>query len=122
MDRSSLPRGSEYRNQYIRSGLISSLATTLLIALYLSALIRLTPEQWKGFAMITGGLFVVLFLFQDRVNRRLWGPIVRCLDRIHEGRAGPEDLAQGFATAANLPARGGLVGWSWWKAGSREFR
>ena len=117
MARSGLPRGSEYRNRYIRSSLISSLGTTLLIALYLTALIRLTPEQWKGFAQITGGLFLLLFVVQDRVNRRLWGPIVRCLDRIHEGRAGPEDLAQGFAAAVNLPVRGGMIGWFWWILG-----
>jgi len=97
--------------------LTSSLATTLLIALYLTALIRLTPEQWKGFAAITGGLFLLLFVAQDQVNRRLWGPIVRCLDCIHEGRAGPEDLAQGFAAATNLPVRGGMIGWSWWILG-----
>jgi hypothetical protein len=117
MDQNIFPRGSEYRNQYIRGALLSSLATTLLIALYLTALLRLTPEQWKGFAAITGGLFVLLFVAQDRVNRRLWGPVVRCLDRIHEGRVGPEDLVQGFAAATNLPVRAGMIGWFWWILG-----
>ena len=75
MVQSGLQTGAEFRRRFVLETLMTSAGTTLLISAYLMALIRLPSEQWWGFGQIVGGLFVVLFVVQDRVNRGLWGPI-----------------------------------------------
>jgi len=111
------PTGSGFRNRFVLTSLLTSAGATVLIALYLTALIRLTAEQWRAFGMIVAGLFVVLFVLQDRVNRRLWGPIVRALDGLSEGHASPREIREAFACAVNLPARGQRIGLFWWLLG-----
>jgi methyl-accepting chemotaxis protein len=80
-----------------------SLASVLLIVLYLVTLLRLTPAQWQGFAWIVGGLFVPAFAIHGWMHTKIWKPIVQCLDRRHEGSATSEDRRDGFEAVINLP-------------------
>src|SRR5262245_47336641 len=112
-----VPRGAELRARILAASALLSLGGVLLISLYLVALLRLPPEQWRGFAWIVGGLFPVLFAAQALLQRRVWLPIVAALDRRADGSATPAELRAGFAGVANLPidllARGGV----WWLVG-----
>jgi len=112
-----LPSGREFRNRLLLvSGLLSA-ASTALIAIYLFALLHLSSEQWIGFGWIVAALFPVLFAAQGWSHRRLWAPIVRCLDLRREGACEREILEQGFAAVANYPLRMLLWGGFWWAVG-----
>ena len=117
MQNAATPTGRQFRQRFLLVTLAMSGGAVVLIAAYLVALLMLTPEQWRGFAVIVAGLFVVLFVAQDRVNRRLWEPIVSCLDRLREGQATLQELRAGFEQAVNLPARGQRIGLFWWTLG-----
>ena len=77
----TLPAGGAYRTRMLSISAAMSLLAILLISLYLAALLRLPAEQWRGFAEIVGLLFGVLFAIQAAFHRRLWDPLVDCLDR-----------------------------------------
>ena len=98
---SELPSGREFRNRLLlASGLLSAVSTCL-IAAYLYALLRLTPEQWIGFFWIVAALFPVLFVALSLSHRRHWLPIVRCLDLRRTRPLQRDELEVGFAA---LPA------------------
>jgi methyl-accepting chemotaxis protein len=113
----ALPSGAEFRRRYVLLSLGLSAAATALIALYLTALMRMPASHWRTFGLLVLALFAVLFPLQDRVNRALWGPVAACLDRLRAGDGRPEDLREGFAAVVSLPVRGQLVGWLWWSLG-----
>jgi methyl-accepting chemotaxis protein len=117
MNAVELPTGREFRNRLqMVSGLLSA-ASTLMIALYLFALIRLTPEQWAGFGWIVAGLFPMLFGAQSLGNRKHWTPIVRCLDLRRAGPLERDVLEHGFAAVANFGYRMLVSGLFWWTLG-----
>jgi methyl-accepting chemotaxis protein len=92
-----------------------SLSGVLLIILYLVTLLQLSPEQWKGFGWVVGALFLPAFLVHSASHKKIWTPIVRCLDRRHEGCASGDDLRDGFEAISNLPIdefRSGICVWS----------
>jgi methyl-accepting chemotaxis protein len=94
-----------------------SLATLVLISLYLLALLRLSPDEWRRFTWLVSVLFVVLFALQARMHDRLWLPLVRCLDARAEGRADPQLLCGGFAAISALPFQTFVWGNFWWCVG-----
>jgi len=113
----ALPSGREFRNRLLLvSGLLSA-ASTALIAIYLFALLQLSSEQWIGFGWIVSILFPVLYAAQSWSHRRLWLPIVRCLDLRREGACERDSLELGFAAVANYPLRMLLWGGFWWAVG-----
>jgi methyl-accepting chemotaxis protein len=112
-----LPAGRPFRTRVLTISAALSLTAVVLIALYLTALVQLTPEQWEYFAWVVGVLFVILFPAQDRVQRRIWAPLVRCLDRCTEGTASPDDISSGFAAISNLPFRSFVWSTFWWGLG-----
>ncbi len=109
--------GAAYRNRIIAISAAISVSAVAMISLYLYALLQLPAEQWRGFAWIVGGLFLVLFAAQDRIHKGLWRPLVRCLDLRLAGRATPEDVRAGFAAISDLPRA--IFGWGgfWWGLG-----
>jgi methyl-accepting chemotaxis protein len=113
----SLPTGAQFRQRFLAATFALAGMATLLIALYLAALVRLPAMQWRFFAWIVSGLFVVLFLAQDRVNRRLWEPIAAVLDGMRRGQVGAQQVAAGFESASNTPGLVLRIGLGWWMLG-----
>jgi methyl-accepting chemotaxis protein len=95
-----------------------SLVSVLMIALYLATLLQLSPGQWQGFGWVVGSLFLPAFLLHSWVHKKIWTPIVRCLDRRYQGRASRDDLRDGFEAVSNLPIDEFYSGvWVWAGAG-----
>ena len=114
---SELPGGREFRDRLqLLSGLLSA-ASTLVIAAYLFALLRLTREQWIEFSWIVAGLFPLLFIAVTLTHRRHWLPIVRCLDLRRTRPLERDELEAGFAAASNLAVRMLITGGAWWLLG-----
>jgi len=109
--------GRAFRTRILAVSAGISLLAVAIISLYLAALIRLPAEQWRGFGLVVALLFPVLFVGQASVHRRIWDPLVRCLDRRAEGRAAPEDLRAGFRAVSNLPIQTFRWGGFWWGLG-----
>ncbi len=111
------PRGRAYQARMLIVSCVLSLATVVLISLYLLALLRLGAEEWRRFAALVAVLFVVLFGLQARLHDRLWRPLVRCLDARAAGRADATLLREGFAAISALPLATFLWGNFWWLLG-----
>jgi len=89
----------------------------LLLCAYLATVLRLPASQWAGFAELVVPFFVVLFVVQAAVQRRLWRPLVRCVDARAAGAATRDELLEGFAALVNLPARCFAWGMPFWAVG-----
>ncbi len=96
---------------------VAAIATVALISLYLTALIRLPGELWRGFAEIVGGAFVVLFVVSTWANLRAIAPIMEHLRLAETGSDSRETRAAAFATLSRLPFGQFLVGLFWWPVG-----
>ncbi len=114
---SELPAGREFRNRLLLVSMLLSAASAVLIAGYAFALMQLPRQQWIGFGWFVVAIFPVLYSFQAWVLRRIWEPIVRCLDLRREGPCEREVVEQGFAAVANYPLRMLLWGTFWWVVG-----
>ncbi len=112
-----LPDGRSCRARVLAMSCGISLAAVLLIFAYLRALLRLSPDEWWTFAVAVLVLFPILFVAQAWVQRKLWDPLVRCLDLRVNGRAGPQQVREGFAAASNLALRSFAWGGLWWALG-----
>jgi methyl-accepting chemotaxis protein len=93
-----------------------SASGVVLIALYLAALLRLTPEQWSAFVRVVGGGFAFLFLAVNLTNLRIFEPILRVLDARGQG-VSEEALRAAYRRVALLPGLTFGIGEGWWLLG-----
>jgi methyl-accepting chemotaxis protein len=117
MSPSSLPTGRALRGKLIAMSGTVSLVTTLLISLYLLALLHLSREQWMAFGVITGVLLVILFVAVNVVNKRLYDPFLNYLDRRARGEGDEAALHDAFRALMDLPRRSVQWGLFWWAFG-----
>ncbi len=117
---SALPTGREYFRRLSARSAVSSLASTALIALYLVALLRLSPQQMATFVRVVAVSFVVLLIVSSVLNHRILQPLLQCLDRRAAGVATAEDLRSGFAAASDVPRKNFLIGMAWWSYGGAQ--
>jgi len=117
MSPSSLPTGRALRGRLIALSGVVSLVTTVLISLYLLALLHLSREEWTGFGVITGVLLVVLFVAVNVVNKHLYDPFLRYLDQRTRGEGDEQGLHEAFRSLMDLPRRNVVWGLFWWVFG-----
>ena len=117
MQSATLPNAAEFRRGLLLIGAALSGTGVLVVGLYFWTLIRLPDAQWWGFAQIVAVVFAVLFVGQDRIDRRRWQPIVAALQQREAGEIDPDTLRAGFSSAVNLPSRVQKVGPLWWLLG-----
>jgi methyl-accepting chemotaxis protein len=98
-------------------GISISGAGVLAVGLYFAALIELPVAQWWGFAQIVLAVFLVIYVFQDWFDRRVWEPIVTALEQREAGKVHPDCARAAFAATINLPARMQRIGPLWWVIG-----
>jgi methyl-accepting chemotaxis protein len=113
----ALPTARELFGRWMRLSALVSIASVALIALYLLALLRLPPDQLRGFGLVLAGAFVVLFGVSTAYNRRAFAPLLRSLDSRAAGALDAAGVRAGFAAACNLPVHAFLVGNLWWLIG-----
>jgi methyl-accepting chemotaxis protein len=114
---SPLPTARELFGRWMRISALVSIVSVGLIALYLLALLRLPPDQLRGFGLVLAGVFVVVFGVSTAYNRRAFAPLLRSLDARAAGALDAAGVRAGFAAACNLPAHAFLVGNLWWLIG-----
>ncbi len=114
--RQGLPTRREF---LLRTNLLAfavSATGVALMALYLAALLRMTPQQWSVFVRVVGVGFALLFLLVHTTNLRIFAPILRVLDA--RGEALPEEaLRRAFRRVAELPVITLCLGEGWWVLG-----
>ncbi len=98
------------------SGALSAVAAGVILA-YAVALLRLPPEQVRGFGWIVLGLFGGLFVASMPALQAVFRPLIQLLDREQRERVEGDDAARAFALSANLPRKMFLLGFAWWIAG-----
>jgi hypothetical protein len=114
-----MPEGVPSRRAFlIRTHAVAlavSVTGVVLMALYLAALLRMTPEQWSRFVVVVAAAFALLFLGVNLANRRIFEPILRALDGWQAiDEAG---LRSAYRRVAQLPGLTFCVGEAWWLAG-----
>ena len=72
LDTVPLPTGREFRNRFILRSLLTSLAATLGIGLYLMALLTLPAQHWKGFGMLLLVLTHLMLFVPLRNTTKAW--------------------------------------------------
>jgi methyl-accepting chemotaxis protein len=117
MSATPLPTGGELvRGMLVRTGLFV-VAAIGVISLYLAGLLRLPPEQWRGFAGIVAATLVVIFPALVAAHARIFRTLHHCLDRRAAGTATREDLRAGFAIVSDFPRYWFVWGLGWWAFG-----
>ena len=93
--------------QYIQRVLLYtgaySLLAIIVVSLYLSGLLKLSSDQWWGFAQIVAGTFVLIFPGMLLAHRKIFASIQRSLDGLDRGEASPEELSRGIPPLAHIP-------------------
>jgi methyl-accepting chemotaxis protein len=113
----TLPSAAEFRRGFLLISAALSGVGVLVVGIYFWALIQLPDAQWWGFAQIVALVFAVLFVGQDRIDRRTWQPIDAVLQQREAGEIDPDTLRAGFSSAVNLPGRVQRIGPLWWLVG-----
>jgi len=114
---SPLPTGREYFGRWLALTCVTSLVSVAILVLYLHALLRLPPEQMRGFVEIIAACFALLLLLGGLTNRRLLSPLMRSLDGQAAGTLDAAGVRRGFAAAANVPALAFVSGMTLWLVG-----
>ena len=109
--------GRRFQTRMLATAALTSLASTVLVAVYLLALLSLTRELWVAFLEITVAWFTLLLVVSHRVQMRAYSPISSCLDARLRGDADQETLLAGFAALIDLPRYTVVNGYSLWLAG-----
>jgi methyl-accepting chemotaxis protein len=111
-----LPSRREFLLRTNARAFVASASGVVLMAAYLVALLRMTPEQWSLFVRVVGAGFAVLFLAVHLTNLRIFAPILRVLDA--RGAELPQAAARAaYRRVARLPAVTLCVGEGWWLLG-----
>jgi methyl-accepting chemotaxis protein len=108
---------SEFRSRYMKSSALLSLVTTGLISAYLAALLRLSPEQWTGFAGVIAVLFPIFFASVQIVQRKTTKEIVDYLEAEQTGESSQQQRERAFASVSRLPLTNFYAGLVFWTAG-----
>jgi len=111
------PDGRGLLRQLVLHTLVFALAAIAVISLYLSGLLRLSSEQWRGFAEIVVACLALVFPAMLAVHWPIFRRIRDCLDRRAAGTATPEDLRAGFAAVADFNRYWFVWGLVWWGVG-----
>ena len=112
--RGALPTRGEFLLQATLLTSVVSVAGVALIALYLTALLRFTPEQWAAFLRATGAGFVVCFAAVASVNRALQAPVLELLARGVGDAAGER---RAYRRVTQLPRVSAITGNAYWVIG-----
>jgi methyl-accepting chemotaxis protein len=107
----------EFQKHFQASSLVLSITTVAFVSVYLSALLNLSAEQWWHFGYLVAGLFPVMFVAVQLLNRRLTRPIFEFWDAKAFGTIEDSTAESAFAAASSLPVRIFRSGLSWWTAG-----
>jgi methyl-accepting chemotaxis protein len=92
-------------------------ATAGLVALYLTAILRLDAWHWREFWIAIAVVAGAYMLLNELVQRRIEGPVVRRLEAVRSGSARPEDLPAAFEALMDLPLRMFLLSVLSWNLG-----
>ncbi len=107
----------EFQKRFQGSSLVLSLATVAFVSVYLSALLKMSSEQWWHFGYLVAGLFPVMFAAVQLMNRRLTNPIFGFWSALERGDVPTETATLAFATASRLSLRTFWSGLCWWTVG-----
>jgi methyl-accepting chemotaxis protein len=114
-----MPEGVPSRRSFlIRTHAVAlavSVTGVVIMALYLAALLRMTPEQWSRFVGVVAGAFALLFLGVNLANLRIFAPILGALDGWET--ADEAALRSAYRRVAQLPGLTFCVGEAWWLLG-----
>jgi hypothetical protein len=113
----TLPTGRTFVRRILVYTAVYSALACVVISLYLSGLLRLTPAQWQGFFQIVGAGFVLIFPAMNLVHRRVLEHIRSCLDQLAVGIPHPDELRRGFAAISDFPRYWFVWGLLWWGLG-----
>jgi methyl-accepting chemotaxis protein len=113
----SLPGGRAFVQRILVYTGAYSLLAVLVITLYLSGLLRMSAEQWRGFSAIVAVVFALIFPAMTLSHRRIFQRIWRCLDRHATGEVGDDELRSGFAAISDFPRYWFAWGLVWWAIG-----
>jgi len=109
--------GRDFLRRVSGISFLVSIATIVIVSLYLFSLLQLPPRQWLGFAQIVAVLFVLLFGVVTAINLHLIAPIRRFLDAEISGDSSPPLLRDAYAALARLPLAMCGSGVVWWTLG-----
>jgi len=112
-----VPDGRALLRRLVAHTLVFALAAIAVISLYLSGLLRLHPEQWRGFVEIVVVCLALVFPAMLAVHWPIFQRIRVCLDHRAAGTATPEELRAGFAAVADFPRYWFVWGLGWWGVG-----
>jgi len=112
-----VPDGRALLRRLVVHTLVFALAAIAVISLYLSGLLRLRADQWRGFAEIVLACLALVFPAMLAVHWPIFRCIRDCLDRRAAGTATPEELRAGFAAVVDFPRYWFVWGLVWWGVG-----
>lgn len=116
--RGRLPTGSQLEKRLTVLAFANGVCVVIPTSLYMWALLRLSPDQWKAFwQALVVVLPVVLLLFRYVASQRM-APLLVCLDQWAERKATPESIRSAYRIASSMPQRNFLEGMAWYIGGA----
>jgi len=117
-ERRRLPTGAQLRKKLSVSAALNGIGVILPTALYMWALLRLTPEQWSAFWQSLAVAFPMMVVATRIYSNRTLGPLLPCLDQWAHGQATPESIRAGYQVASSMPQQTFLQGVGWYFFGA----
>jgi methyl-accepting chemotaxis protein len=109
-----LPTAKKLRMRLAMLDACLPVGTLVLMALYLAALLDLSQQEWRAFAIAVLAFAVVAAVSLEPMRRRAQKPIMRFLDAERDGALTSRELRLAFAAVVSLPSTTQrLVGGVW---------